>query len=280
MKNVFLAAIFVILLFGCVNQYQPESNSSSIITTPNDTTPTYGKLPSDYSIQTGDHVWVTYTLWVDGKVYDTNNETQAKESGIYNSQRTYKPLDFDVALDKGLIQGFILNIVGMQVNETLQFNVPPQLGYGNHDPTKVLEVPRYLEQPLYETAPLSYFQALGRNISNGSLISENPMVIVSDINDENVTLFYALTGGQQFTKNGLTRKVISVNDTYATLELMLQNGTTYNIPNPQTGATTQFTVIDVSNTSITLDMNHPLAGKNLSFHVTVLKIQHNNLLSE
>ncbi len=280
MKNVILAAIFVIFLFGCVNQYQGSSNQSQGNANQANPTPAYGKLPSNYTVQLGDLVWVDYTLWVDSKVYDTNNATLANKSGIYNPQRSYVPLEFNASFDGSMIKGFVLNIVGLRINETLVFDVPPVAGYGIYDPTKVIVTPRYYERPLSESAPLAYFRSRGINISKGTMVSQSPLVFVENISNDTVTLYYMLSPGQQFTQNGITSKVLNASNTSATMELVFQNGSTYMIPNPQTGATTQFKVVNINDSSITLDANHPLANKTLTFKVTVLKIQHDNLISQ
>lgn len=281
MKNVILFGILAIFLFGCVNDYQPEKNvTPSVITSTDNTSNVQLILPSNYAVQPGDHVWSDYTLWVDGEVYDTSNATLANESGIFNPYRNYKPIDFDATLDSGMIKGFVLNILGMVVNETLTFQVSPDNGYGQHDQSKMLLIPRYYEQPLYEIVPRSYFEDLGINLSNGSAISSDPLVFISDINDENVTLFYLLTAGQQFSQNGLPRKVVNTTEDTAYMEIYLQLNKTYQTLNPNTGATTNFLVTNITDSNITLDGNHPLAGKTLTFKVTVTKIQHGDLMTE
>jgi peptidyl-prolyl cis-trans isomerase B (cyclophilin B) len=274
MKNIVLISILAILLFGCVNEYTGATNTTTGTgqTTTSQTTGT--TLPSNYTIQYGDHVWADYTLWVDGEIIDTSNATLASEAGIYSSRRSYGPIDFDVELGAGMIDGFILNVIAMRVNETITFSVPPEQGYGPYDPSKVMYVPRYYEQSLYEVAPVSYFEEQGVNLSNGSIVSSNPLVFVSDINDENVTLYYALSTGQTFYQGGLDYNVVNITDTTATLEVVLDINGTYVLPHPETGVSTQFTVINITDENIILDSNHFLANKTLTFKVTVTKIQH------
>ncbi|MFH1521034.1 MAG: FKBP-type peptidyl-prolyl cis-trans isomerase [Candidatus Micrarchaeota archaeon] len=282
MKNILLSAIFILLMFGCVNQYQSENNpiTPPTISTPTPSTPVYGSLPANYTINFGDYVLADYTLFVDGKIMDTSNATLAVESGIYDPKRSYNPIQFEVALNKGIVNGFVLNVIGMTINETLAFSVQPNLGYGLYDPTKVITIERYYTQELYEVAPRSYFEARGINLSNGTLLSENPMAIVSDMNDENITIFYVFITGQEFIQNEITKKVINITNTTASIELMLQNGTTYSMPNPNTGVPISLRVIDINDSHITLDANHPLANKTLNFKVTILKIKHGNFISD
>ena len=276
MKNVVLFGI-IILLFGCVNQYQGGNttnitiNNSSVSVTANST------LPANYAIQGGDTVWADYTLWVDGKVIDTSNATLANESGIYSTKRVYQPIEFEASLNKGMIDGFVLNVIGTKFNETITFDVPPEKGYGPYNLSKVITVPRYYTQSLYEVAPRSYFESMGVNITNGTMLSRSPMVFVYDYNDENVTLFYMFSTGQTFYSNNLPYNVINTTNESATLELLLLNNETYVLPHPETGTAMQFKVIEVAGQNITLDANHFLANETLTFRVTVTKIKHGAL---
>lgn len=161
---VVLVMLASVLLLGCIIPPPPANNTTSIpVVSPatNGTTyPVANVTTNDtqspyYSVDVGDKVWVNYTLWVDGKVYDTTNATLANESGIYSSYKKYEPFEFTVNFDQGLIQGFVINLIGMRVNETVSFDVDPSRGYGVHDPRKVMVIPRVYNMSTVETLPLA-----------------------------------------------------------------------------------------------------------------------------
>ncbi|MEW6749305.1 MAG: FKBP-type peptidyl-prolyl cis-trans isomerase [Candidatus Micrarchaeota archaeon] len=283
MRYAFVMLLFGILLLGCVNPPPAvnETNGTTVhpvITTPNGTQQPANQtqnvsyvLPPGYVLSEGDLAAVWYTLLVDGKVYDTNNATLANESGIYSPSRSYVPLTFTVGFDKGLINGFILNVLGMSINETVIFNVKPELGYGIHTLDRVITVPRYYNKSMYEVVPRSYFEENGLEVSNGTgYDSPYGQVFINDFNDDNVTLMYLMQPGQKFTLNNAPQKVVSISNLTATIEFDFDVNKTYVLPDPQTGAGTRFTVVDKTEQEITLDANHPLAGKNLTFQVTLI----------
>lgn len=291
MRSYIVLALLAILLAGCVNPPVEGGNetSPSVI----DVAPGYNntgqntsaqpqqnqstELPPGYTVSLGDHVWVDYTLWVQDKVLDTSNATLANESGIFNPARTYKPLDFEVAFNKGIIDGFVINVINMRVNETVSFDVDPARGYGPYDLSKVIVVPRYYDKSLYETVPRAYFTERGLNVSNGTgFDSAYGTVFVSDFNDENVTLFYILTPGMNVTVNGLPEQVVSMSNLTATMEYLLDVNHSYILPHPSSGVATRFLVTDKTDTNITLDSNHALANETLHFQVTLVNVTRPN----
>jgi FKBP-type peptidyl-prolyl cis-trans isomerase 2 len=272
------------LLFGCVTPPQEVPNNTApapaVIGTnatnqPASTNATASNqpLPKDYAAKFGDTATVDYTLWVDGIVYDTDNMTLANESGIYNSMRIYRPLTFKLELNKSMINGFVLNVVGMQVNETVKFNVPPALGYGNYNPSKVLVIPRYYNKSIEETVPLSYFAENNITVSKGTGFNTKfGTVFIQDFNDENATIVYMLEPGQTIFVNGLPEKVIHLYNITAQMEFMLNVNESYVLPDPTTGVETWFLVTNKTDTNITLDSNNRLANKTLEFEVTLLNV--------
>ncbi len=287
-----LAVIGMMVLAGCVNPPPQDGGNTTgsppVMTAPNATnasaaqnlTPaqnaTAPGLPANYTVSLGDTVSVTYALRVDGELYDTNNATLANESGIYNPRKAYTPFTYTVLFNQGVIDGFIINTIGMRVNETRGFRVDPERGYGLYDESKVVTVPRYYQRSVFETMPRSYFTERGLNISNGTTFnSPYGDVFVHDFNDENVTLFYVTLAieGASFTYNGIPQKVMNVSNAttmMATIQYMLDEGRIYSLPDPRTGAATVFTVTGKTDQNITLDANHKLANKTLEFTVTLL----------
>ena len=298
MRNLLIIAVIGILLFGCVNPPQSGGNQSpsqSVMTAPNATLPSGNAsngtgalpsngtaqngsasvLPSDYSVNLGDYVSVIYSLHIDGELYDTNNATLANESGKYNPNRRYVPLGFTAQIGAGMIDGFVINVVGMRLNETVSFDVDPARGYGPYDPEKVISVARYYTKNTSEVVPRSYFTERNLEVSNGTTY-QSPFgpVFIQGFDDENVTLFYSslMISSFNFTYMGIPNQVVYASAENATIERAMNVNATYVVPDPQTGQATRFRVLGKDNETITLDANHELANKTLHFTVTLLDV--------
>ncbi|MEM4336693.1 MAG: FKBP-type peptidyl-prolyl cis-trans isomerase [Candidatus Woesearchaeota archaeon] len=146
-------------------------------------------------VKQGDFVLVDYVASVDNKIFDTTIERVAKNAGIYNPQRNYKPVIVRVGAGK-FILGFEDAIFGMREGETKTITVTSERAYGEYDPTKVITIDKSLVNA-------------SENINVGTILKS-----------KNKTL-----------------RVISVNET-----------------------------------SIIADANHPLAGKNITFKIHILKV--------
>ncbi len=85
---------------------------------------------SDLRAQKGDTVSVHYLgRFPGGKVFDTSMEKEARNAGLFNPARDYKPLQ--VVLGKGqVIQGFEEALTGMKMNEEKDVTIPPEKAYG------------------------------------------------------------------------------------------------------------------------------------------------------
>jgi FKBP-type peptidyl-prolyl cis-trans isomerase 2 len=279
---VILLLVISLLAFGCVNPPQPQANATlPVISAANGTNATAPALamkpiPPGASVDVGDLVWVNYTLRVDGKVYDTTNATLAAESGIYNMARKYEPLNFTVEFNKGLITGFILGVIGMEVNGTESFTVDPARGYGLYDPQQVVVVERYYEKNLTEVVPRSFLEEQGINVSGSKGAAYNTpygTVFIQNFTDDTATLVYVLVPGSSFTMNGIPQNVTALSNMTATIEFMLEDGKSYVLPDPRTGQQKLFKVANKTDTNITLDGNSPLANKTLDFTVTLLRAE-------
>ncbi len=291
--NVRLSIIFVlfgiVLLFGCITPPQPPTNITNIPVLSNQTPvpnssnsnaspyPIAPPLSQDPSVEFGDIATVDYKLWVNGTLYDTSLPELANQSVAYNPLRKYTPMTYSVELNKGVITGFIVNTVGLSLNDTLAFDVDPKHGYGVYDPTKVIIIPRTYNMSLYETVPRSDIDENKINLTKGAGFKTNVgTVFISELNDTTVTFFYLLTAGKEFTANNLDQKVLSIGNLSATIEYMLELNKSYILPDPKTNAMAKYLVTDINDQNITLDSNSPLAGKTLSFEVRLLSIQRRN----
>ncbi len=82
----------------------------------------------------GDTVSVFYVGRLDdGTLFDTNNESVARNAGVYNQARQYVPFEFTLGMGK-VIVGFDKAVTGMKIGETKKVKIPPEEAYGDQGP--------------------------------------------------------------------------------------------------------------------------------------------------
>jgi FKBP-type peptidyl-prolyl cis-trans isomerase len=80
--------------------------------------------------EVGKTVKVNYTgRFLDGKVFDTNNEKEAKAAGIFNERRPYEPIEFTLGQGQ-VIKGWEEGIAMMKVGGKAKLIIPSNLAYG------------------------------------------------------------------------------------------------------------------------------------------------------
>lgn len=86
---------------------------------------------NNIKIEDGDQVKVHYVgRFLDGSVFDTSVEEEAKKSGRYQSNRPYTPLEFTVG--KGMmIKGFEAGVKMMSLGDKAMVLIPSHLAYGD-----------------------------------------------------------------------------------------------------------------------------------------------------
>lgn len=79
----------------------------------------------------GSNVTFNYTgRLLDGTVFDSNVESVAKEAGIYDAQRSYKPKEFTMG-QASYVRGLLEGMEGLQKGSKVTLVIPSSLGYGS-----------------------------------------------------------------------------------------------------------------------------------------------------
>ena len=137
MKNREMAVFFMSILLlgsivigsGCADKANISANETG------------NKTGGSEVVKTGDTIRVDYTGKLeDGTVFDTSREDVAKQAGIYNANRPYKPLTF-VAGAGQMIKGFDNAVIGMKVGEEKTITIPPEEAYGEYNESNTLAIP-------------------------------------------------------------------------------------------------------------------------------------------
>jgi FKBP-type peptidyl-prolyl cis-trans isomerase 2 len=146
-KGTFYVCVFLIgsilLVSGCTD----TGNSGETVnntTQAGDAVQTENTTQTEDIVQAGDTVQVNYVgMLENGTVFDTSFKEEAIEDGIYDENRTYSPLKFQVGSGQ-IITGFDEGVIGMKVGEEKTLTLSPEEAYGEYDEAKVQAIP--LEQ--------------------------------------------------------------------------------------------------------------------------------------
>ncbi len=271
MKWIF-GVLAILLLFGCVQNVQETNNVVNESNTPVE--PTEPPQIQKTTVNTGDVVSVYYVLWVDGEIVETNS-IEFAEALNYSGEVVDRPLTFKVDLNGSMIKGFVLNVLGMEINETKEFVVPARLGYGAKNSSLLVEIPRYVNLSSYENVSRKDWEARNLSTELGTAYDTDfGQVFVENVTNDTVTLYYVMLPGRKFIYNGIPHKVVALEKNYTIkLEYDLEVNKTYVLPNPKTGQLQPITILNKTNETILLDLNHPYAGKDLTFFVKIIDIR-------
>lgn len=81
-------------------------------------------------VAAGKIVEMNYTgRTLDGTMFDSSVESDAKDGGIYNPQRPYQPLSYEVG-KMSLIKGWEDGVMGLPAGTSVTLIMPSDLGYG------------------------------------------------------------------------------------------------------------------------------------------------------
>ena len=99
------------------------------------------------TVKNGDFIRIDYTESVEGQVIAATNIDVAREKGIYNEENQYGPHLIVVGAGQ-LVKGFEEDIVNKEIGYSGKVEIPPEMGFGSHDPKKVEIIPinRFKEQ--------------------------------------------------------------------------------------------------------------------------------------
>ncbi|MFQ5888051.1 MAG: peptidylprolyl isomerase [Candidatus Hydrothermarchaeales archaeon] len=95
-------------------------------------------------MEKNDMVKVEYTAKFEtGEVIETSNEETAKETGIYDAKKNYKPLVVRAGAGHE-IRGFDEALLDMEKGEEKKTIIPPEKGYGEINQDKIKKIPKHL----------------------------------------------------------------------------------------------------------------------------------------
>lgn len=257
------------------------------------------------SVSLGNTVQVMYTGKLEnGTVFDTSIAEMAQIAGIHNPLRTYEPLEFVVGSGQ-MIPGFDRGVLGMKIGEKKILTLLPRDAYGEYISENVQVIPRTeiinRTQEFNKSLQVTeiQFQQLFQDELNIGMEYSSPQspwkyevkkieegIVFLDIITKkgDILNFPGAPWSSEVIEAGMkiiirhnprNKQVITIPLGNATLEVSSKE---IKIKvDPIRGAILQgpfgqSIVKDFNSTDITLDLNHPLAGKTLIFEIEVINI--------
>jgi len=228
-------------------------------------------------IAVGDTVTLDYTGYLDnGTVFDTSIQEIGVQAGI--KRQTYEPLIFTIGQGQ-IVIGFEEQVIGLGKEDKKRFTVAPDKAYGQFREEFIGGISRMLNFTKYSYISIDRYNQLSQDKpSVGSVLNVNYIpwdMKILDFNETIVKIENVMNVGQKLDLSNLfgiqwESVVIGVEDEFI---LIKQNPNIGDIMiTPLQQGTRIARVINFNETSITLDSNHPLAGKTLTFEINIKEI--------
>jgi peptidylprolyl isomerase len=256
MKRMIIVLLVAALVCGCVTNNPANTTTTTI---------------PQITAERGDTVYVSYTGRLsDGKVFDTSSADVAKSAGIYESARMYEPLPFTLGENKVII-GFEDAIIGMAAGENKTVTIPPEQAYGKWDSSLVERINRTYKFPRIEDVGIDVFEKrIGKTPTEGmvfpSLSFGWNMTVVSVNGSVVETKHNPVNGAKIHIQPFGPAEVTGVDEDSFYIKL---NPVMDSFINTQAG---KARIMIVTDSVISLDFNHYLAGKTLTFEIKVENI--------
>lgn len=252
--------------------------------------PKFGHPP--VRAQSGDSVQVDYIgRFENGFVFDTSLPSVAMDNASYTKafafgwRTSWQRLSFTIGtVPPAVIQGFDVGVQGLAVGDAKTIVVPPNLGYGAADPTKILVKPLFENVPVRVTMNASEFTNTYKSqpVSGGNVT--DPFwgwAAYVSVSGSIITVTNSPIPGQTVHPYGRwDAKVNSIDDGADSgigrivVHHLLDAAAVDRVGQQATSGAVVFvvTAVDPAAGTYTLNYNNPVKGRTLIFEVTMLAI--------
>lgn len=227
------------------------------------------------TVKDGDTVKFDYVLKLqDGTVYDTSIKSIGDAAGLPKPQ--YQAIE--IKLGQGaLIPGVEKALVGMAKEQKKTITVRPEEGYGLVSEDQILKgLKRLIDSKKYSVIDKATFKtAFGKDPLIGEVFTrpELPWKInITAANETSVTLGAVVNVGEEIHLPGAQWDAVIRSVTDDSVVIYQSPILDSRVSFPTTSGIVTGKVIRVDDTSFDVDTNHPLAGKTLTFELTLVDI--------
>lgn len=186
----------------------------------------------------------------------------------YSPVKAGEPLEFFAGME-GPLPGIHEEVLGMKMGTRKSVVIPPEKGFGPVDASKKRALPRTQKIPKQmKFTAAEYVDKTHRKPVLHDKVDLNPYLKaeVTEMNAERVVLTTLATDGKVF-EDHLGKTVCRVSPEAVALTLTPNIGADFPV-NHQTGK-----VVSLDGDTFTVDFNHPLAGKRLTFDITLMELK-------
>lgn len=300
MKHIALISFFLVALSSCTLPWAKDSDDTATVTPTSTGTSTQTASGQNMMVS------VNYTLRdgsAEGKILDTSIESVAKSADLYQTGRTYEPLEFVIGAHQ-VVPGFEAGVATMKKGEKKTIVVAPKDGYGEltieQSAPKNSLAPAFtttikrelLGDTISQTVTRSQLGEQGSGVTVGQTLTGGQDLVakVTKIEGDTITLaitnsqnpFYGkkLAVGEVSEKDGIQFTIKGMTDTGVTVDIVNKNSPFYgkDFAAGVTGTTKDgknITIKSMSGDTLMVDVpnTHELAGKTLYFEVEVIDIK-------
>ena len=272
---VILIIVFMALVInGCaVSPASTLSQSENIKGHPLESEPD-NKEALSKSVETSDLVEVNYTLRLSsGNIFFTTEktiaeDTQQKKAEWFQEPNRFRPVAVLAGKDTELAE-IAKDVIGMRLGGKKTVTLPPEQGFGQHDPKKVIVLPKIKTFPKLATVkPKDYVLKFNSFPVSGKHIDFTPYYKskVVEVNEGYVILEAQTAGKKNFEADYGTTIVKTVeDDIHVVLEPRV--GAPFALKE-QTGR-----IVKADEETFTVDCNHPAAGEDILLEIEVVSIE-------
>lgn len=268
-----ILAVMMLLAKLTLKEGQNSVNQTTLPAVENKTTSTTS--PADATnrssgpAEKGDVVEMDYLgRYLNGTIVDTSIEEVATNEGVYDPTRQYQPIVITVGMGE-VPPGIENAVVGMELGDEKTITLSPENGYGEWSPENLEELPRTQNSSRIEEVELDVFEnTTGQKAVAGTTVRLPEMrwsIDILEVGDNQVLIKHNPENGTVLsTIFGNTTLTATDDQIYARLEVK-----------PGDRLLTQagyLKVVNVSDTTITVDANHELAGKTTRFTIKIISI--------
>jgi len=247
--------------------------------------------PPPLRAQSGDSVQVDYvgTFAENGLVFDTSIQSIAKDNASYPKafmfawHGSYAPLPVTIG-SGSVVPGFDTGIQGLAIGDTKTIVVPPALGYGAADPSKIFVKPLFESVPVRITMDTATFATTYQTFAVSGTNVTDPFwgwPATVSVAGTIVTVTNSPVPGQLVRPYGAwDAQVVSIDDAAngghgaILVHHLLTPAMVDRVGQKNAGGTVVFvvTAVDPVAGTYTVNYNTPTKGRTLVFQVTMLSI--------